>query len=174
MPSSLKSHLVACLLLATMMVSAPAAEYFVGLAGDDANDGRAPDAAFATIQKGVDSLESGDTLTIAPGHYREAVARENLGGEEAVTTIRARIPGTVLLRGDEPAPSFSKVPSTRFAYAASFPRRPLAVNEIDTRMIFSFQRVPPRRGVRATPGRNGRLDSDSVLVTAEQQGRSRW
>ena len=44
-------------------------EYFVSVDGDDNHDGRSLEQAFQTIQHGVDALEEGDTLTIAPGEY---------------------------------------------------------------------------------------------------------
>ena len=97
-----------------------AAEYFVSKQGDDANNGRRQDKAFLTIQKGVDALKAGDTLTIAPGEYFERVMRVNLGGADVDTVIRAEIPGTALLRGDVPAPEFKKIDGYRFVYAAKF------------------------------------------------------
>ena len=44
-----------------------AAEYFVNKQGNDGNDGLVKEKSFLTIQKGVDALSEGDTLTIAPG-----------------------------------------------------------------------------------------------------------
>ena len=47
-----------------------AAEYFVTKQGNDANNGTSRETAFLTIQKGVDALKPGDTLTIGPGESR--------------------------------------------------------------------------------------------------------
>jgi hypothetical protein len=106
--------------------------YFVSLQGSDDRDGTSAQTAFRTIQKGVNSLEPGDTLVIGPGEYFEAVARANLGNDQKDTVIRAAVPGTVLLRGDVPAPAFTKVEGYRFIHAATFDQKPLAVLERDT------------------------------------------
>ncbi len=50
----------------------PVRELFVATSGDDANGGT-PDRPFRTIQKGVDALRPGDTLTIRGGTYAEHV-----------------------------------------------------------------------------------------------------
>lgn len=114
-----------------------ATEYFVSLEGDDSHDGTSPASSFRTIQHGVDALAPGDILTIAPGEYMEAVSRENLGSADVETLIRAEIPGTVLLRGDVPAPRFEKVDGYDFIYAADLEEdlEVQAVNEIDTLTI---------------------------------------
>ena len=88
--------------------------------GDDARSGRRRGDAFLTIQRGVDALAPGDTLTIGRGEYAEAVSRGTLGGDDADTVIRAEIPGTVTLRGDVAAPEFEKVDGCRFIYAGPF------------------------------------------------------
>ena len=103
------------------------AEYFVNKHGSDVNDGTSRAAAFLNIQKGLDALEPGDTLTIGPGEYFENAKRSGLGNTETDTLIRAEIPGTVVLRGDAPAPEFEKVEGYRFVYAAPFDREPETV-----------------------------------------------
>jgi hypothetical protein len=103
--------------------------YFVSLQGRDDQDGFTPQTAFRTIQKGVNALASGDTLIIGPGEYFETVARESLGDDQKDTVIRAAIPGTVLLRGDVPAPTFTKLEGYRFIYVAPFEQTPRAVLE---------------------------------------------
>lgn len=115
--------------------TAGAVEYFVAVEGSDQADGLSPAAAFATIQRGLDVLQPGDTLTILPGEYEQNASREDLGSADAVTTIRAAIPGTVLLRGDVAAPEFGKVPGTLFTWQAPFDRDVQAVNELDTLTI---------------------------------------
>jgi len=103
------------------------AEYFVNKHGSDVNDGTSRAAAFLNIQKGLDAMEPGDTLTIGPGEYFENAKRSGLGNTETDTLIRAEIPGTVVLRGDAPAPEFEKVEGYRFVYAAPFDREPETV-----------------------------------------------
>ena len=112
--------------------SVRAAEFFVELKGSDSADGLTPESAFASIQKGVDALSPGDTLTIGPGEYFGSVYRTDVGGVDADTTIRAKIPGTVLLRGDKPAPEFKLVPGKSHLYAADFDGDVQVVNEDDT------------------------------------------
>ncbi len=97
--------------------------------GSDVSNGTSRASAFLTIQKGVDALESGDTLTVGPGQYFENVKREGLGNADVDTFIRAEVPGTALLRGDIPAPAFTKVEGYRFVYAAPMAEEPKAVLE---------------------------------------------
>lgn len=132
------------LLMAVMLIggaSVDAAEYFVSKQGNDAHNGLSREAAFATIQKGVDALKPGDTLTIAPGEYRESVRRDGLGSLDARTLIRAEIPGTVILRGDVPVTGFRPVEGYRFVYVADFvSQTPVpAVNELDTLKVLNNQ-----------------------------------
>ena len=130
---SARVHLAPFLLISVLAtVPATGTEYFVSKSGNDTHDGTSAESAFLTIQKGVDSLRPGDTLTIGPGEYSENIKRDNLGGPEADTTIRAEMPGTVLLRGDVTLPAFGKVEGYRFVYAAEFDRAPEAILEHDT------------------------------------------
>lgn len=125
------------LLLALIAGPATASvEYFVRLDGNDGADGRSPAAAFASIQRGVDALEAGDILTIAPGEYFEAVGRDSLGSGEVDTLIRAAIPGTVLLRGDVPLSGLRKVDGYRFVWEVPFEQEPQSVIERDTLRLF--------------------------------------
>ena len=100
------ARITALLLLSTTL---HATEFFVNKQGLDSNAGTSRAAAFLTIQKGVDALQPGDTLTIGRGEYAEAVARKGLGSAEKETVIRAEMRGTVLLRGDVDAPVFKVV-----------------------------------------------------------------
>ena len=141
---------VAKALLLCSLLSASAVEYFVSPTGNDTNDGRSRDAAFATIQKGATTMAAGDILTIAPGEYRENVMREGLGDSLKETLIRAEIPGTALLRGDVPAPEFTKDARFRFVYSAPFDGEPLAVTEHDTLRV--LERKPDLGEVEFEPG----------------------
>ena len=64
-----------CLGVVFMALPVGAAEYFVNKQGNDANNGQRRDKAFLIIQKGVNALKPGDTLTIGPGEYLENVKR---------------------------------------------------------------------------------------------------
>lgn len=143
--------ILSCLFVAFASSTAGGAEYFVNKTGDDTNEGRSRDAAFQTVQRGVDALEPGDTLTIGPGEYREAVQRDNLGDDDHDTLIRAELPGTVLLRGDVPAPTFDKVEGFRFIYAAEFDQPVQTVNETDTLTI--LETTPRMEDLEYEPGK---------------------
>ncbi|HWL52535.1 MAG TPA: hypothetical protein VNQ90_08875 [Chthoniobacteraceae bacterium] len=126
---------VACIAFALFTLFAlplPAAEFFVSPEGGDGRSGRSVEESFQTIQRGVDALAPGDTLTIAPGEYFGAVYRKGLGKAGVSTLIRASIPGTVVLRGDREVTGFEKVPDSRITYRIPFDQEPQAVYEVDT------------------------------------------
>lgn len=126
------------ILLLVMMIGSQvgfAADYLVGPQGDDSLDGTTPATAFATIQRGIDALTPGDTLTILPGQYAEQVSREELGSHEAETVIRAQVPGSVLLHGDREAPAFEPVAGMPYVYRAPWQGSVEAVAELDTLSI---------------------------------------
>lgn len=107
-------------------------EYFVAKGGRDDANGLTEGEAFATIQKGVSVLSPGDTLTIGPGEYAESVRRNDLGAVDKTTIIQARIPGTVLLRGDTPVGPFRKTEGYRRVYEADESRALRSVAEADS------------------------------------------
>ena len=61
----------------TLLSGVQAAEYFVNKHGSDSNTGQGRRAAFLSVQKGLDALRPGDTLTVGPGEYSENVRRAN-------------------------------------------------------------------------------------------------
>ena len=141
------SHTITALtILLTLSVMTPqalAVEYFVNKRGLDTNAGTSREAAFLTIQKGLDAVQSGDTLTIGRGEYFESLTRPNLGHLESETVIRAEIPGTVVLRGDVAAPEFQLLAGTDRTYVADF-RGPLhAIYEVDTQTSLTYQATLP-------------------------------
>lgn len=148
-----------------------AAEYFVSPNGNDTNDGLSPGSAFASVQRGVDRLEAGDTLTILPGEYFGSVRREGIGGAHAQTTIRAAIPSTVVLRGDIPLSGFRPHPEHAGLWVTDLPTgtEAHAVNELDTLSIIGG--TPDFNEVTKTPGKyffdaeNGRL----YLMTSDMR-----
>lgn len=118
------------------VVVAGGVTWHVEVNGDDGNSGRDPGQAFRTIQHGVSVLEAGDTLLIGPGEYVEAVMAEGLGGADADTVIRARIPGTVLLRGDREVMGFEPVAGYRRVFAVAVEGPVYGVIERDTETVF--------------------------------------
>ena len=132
--------------------AARAADWYVNLQGDDANDGRSRSRAFRTVQKGVDALQPGDTLHIGPGEYREAVTRKGLGNLDAETTIRAELPGTVLLRGDVPlnTAALKKVDGYEFVYVMEYDGPLEGVIEQDTSTLLKI--VPTVAELELTHG----------------------
>ena len=111
-------------------------EYFTGVNGNDKNPGTET-APFRTIQKGVNSLQPGDILTVLPGVYRENVSWKFKGDPAKKTIVRAKVPGTVLLRGDIPVSGFKKVDGLRNCYSISLEKDPEGVNECDTMTMYS-------------------------------------
>lgn len=142
------------LILACLVMALPGATavFHVSPDGDDRLDGTSPTTAFASIQRGVDALKPGDTLLIGPGEYRESVRRQGLGSDETVTVIRAKEPGTVVLRGDVPAPSFRRVHGYRYIYVTDFPGETTihTINERDTLEVLQAQANLPQ--LDFTPG----------------------
>lgn len=110
-------------------------EYFLAVDGDDGNDGLAETSAFATLQRGVDALQAGDTLTLLPGEYFGSARSEGLGDDRVTTRIRALIPGTAVVHGDVPAPEFTKLDGYRFVYAAPYSEPVHGVNELDSLQV---------------------------------------
>ena len=145
-------HALLLTALACLAPPAPAGEYFVSKAGNDTQDGKQPATAFATIQKGVNILQPGDTLTIGPGEYHEAIKRTELGSAAAVTVLRAEVPGTVVVRGDVRAPAFRPLAGHRFVEVAdfSFTGEVSVLNESDT--LTGLQRAPNTTELEFTPG----------------------
>ncbi len=128
-----------------------AAEFFVSKQGDDTHEGTSRERAFLTVQKGVDALSPGDTLTIGPGEYLESVHRKNLGSAEKETVIRAELPGTAVLRGDVKVGPFRKTEGFQFVYQAECPHEVHAVTEADT--MSGLSRMPNLTELDAAPGR---------------------
>lgn len=151
-----RSGFVGCCVvwLAAMGMAVAAVEYFVALDGcDEGNDGLSREGAFASIQRGVDALAAGDTLTVLPGEYFGAVYRAGLGADDVRTTIRAALPGTVVVRGDKPLQSFQRVPGYRFIYVTEvgFATPVQTVNELDTLTV--IEDLPSLAALEFTPGR---------------------
>ena len=112
-----------------------AAEFFVSPAGNDSGKGSLK-APFRTIQTGVNKLKPGDTLTILPGLYRESVKRHFDGDPAKRTTVRAQIPGTVLIHGDRAVTGFKSLPGKSNCYVLPCPQSPQGVNELDTLTMY--------------------------------------
>lgn len=123
------------LTLCIFLSSLSGKEYFTCISGNDKNPGT-EQAPFKTIQKGVNSLQPGDTLTILPGIYRENVSWKFNGDSAKKTVVRAKYPGTVLLRGDSPVSGFKKVDGLRNCYSIPLEKEPEGVNECDTMTMY--------------------------------------
>src|ERR1700752_2421403 len=65
---------VAALCVAALVApaaSAPAATFYVRANGNNAQDGRSPETALATITRAADRVGGGDTVVVGPGHYAD-------------------------------------------------------------------------------------------------------
>ena len=114
-----------------------AGEFFVRPGGSDTAEGTSVATAFATIAKGVTVLKPGDTLTIQPGTYAEAVTARISGTAQEPITIRAARAGTVLIRGDRDVSEFSLAPGFRYTHVTPFQQRVEGVVERDVRFVYS-------------------------------------
>jgi len=135
-----------------------AAEYVVARKGNDANDGKSKENAFATIAKGVSFLNPGDTLTICPGEYFESVMSNISGTENAPITIRAERRGTAIIRGDLPLhKEFARVPGFKFTYVCDQTNEVRGIIERDSLTLYS-----PVASLDAVDRRPGRYFHDAA------------
>ena len=112
-----------------------AAEYYVARGGQQ-GDGLAEKTAYSSIGKAAALLKPGDVLTILPGTYFESVSARISGTLAAPIVIRAKRPGTVLLRGDVDAPPFRRVEGQQYTYATEFKPRVEGIAERSTRRLY--------------------------------------
>jgi len=147
--SSFIAFIVSAILF-IMSLPLGAAEYFVNKQGSDGNDGLGRDKAFLTIQKGLNAIAPGDTLTIGPGEYFETATRKNLGQAGRETILRAEIRGTTMLHGDIPAPAPRAVDGYKYVYAFTLTNMVQCVNEVDTLTLYSV--MPSVNELEFNPG----------------------
>lgn len=119
-----------------------AENYYVNPVGNDSNDGLSREQAFLSINKGLSVLKGGDTLNIGSGEYYEGNSISFEASTEQTTTIRGEIPGAVFIRGDQPAPKFSRAPGLQFVWVADWDKAVEAVNECDTLDIYEQSASP--------------------------------
>ncbi|MBQ6597247.1 MAG: DUF1565 domain-containing protein, partial [Lentisphaeria bacterium] len=112
------------------------AEFFVSPSGQDTADGRSEKTPFKTIQQGMNVLRAGDTLTILPGKYHEAVRKVLDGDPARKTVIRAKYPGTVLIHSDLPLKDFKVHDQEKGIYVTECDSAPEAVFEHDTFTLY--------------------------------------
>ena len=147
----MKAVLAFALCLQSLIFGVPAAEFFVSPRGRDHGDGSDMAGAFATIAKGVSMLKAGDTLTILPGEYHEAVeVRKLAGAKEAPITIRAQRPGTVLLRGDVEVAGWKAVDGLNGVFATSFDKTAQGV--ADPRTVTHYAQAATFGEIEMKPG----------------------
>ena len=73
--------------LVLMGSSAQGITLYVSPSGDDSNTGRSSSLAFATIQRALDEADPGDTITLAPGVYRQSFETRRNGEQSRPITI---------------------------------------------------------------------------------------
>ena len=139
------------LLAFAFAVTTHAAEYFVSTRGNDAATGNSANTPYATIVKGVSMLKAGDTLTILPGEYSEAVEVRKLAGtKEAPITIHAQREGTVLVRGDVEVAGWETVAGLDGVYAVKFEKTAQGV--ADPRTLTHYDPAATATEIGTKPG----------------------
>ena len=126
------------------------AEYFVSPAGSDKNPGTSESAPLQKISTAVLKMKAGDTVTILPGEYLDEVSFAFQGDAAKPSVIQAKIPGTVHMRGDIPAPKFTPVSGRQNVYVCKVDKMPEFLLERDT--LKKFRKVPSVSEVECTPG----------------------
>src|SRR5688500_9484475 len=95
-------HTIRHLLLASIFSLTPAAwsaTYYVSTTGNDANSGSSS-APFATLQKGVNTAQAGDSVFVNSGTYRnQTVSFPRSGTSASPITLKATPGATVFVKG---------------------------------------------------------------------------
>lgn len=115
----------------------PGAEYVLSPQGNDNAKGDAA-SPWRSLSGALPKLRPGDTLSLRSGVYYGGgmLKQEFFAPGKKPLTIKAEIPGTVLIRGDEDVSDFRPEPGSRFVYSR-FWNKPLnAVNEKDTSLVY--------------------------------------
>ena len=95
--------LVLCGPPSTAVTSARARAFFVAVTGNNANDGRSPERAWATVTHAASRAAAGDTVYIRAGLYRgEKVVVRNSGAEKAPLVFQ----GYKARPGETPDPKY--------------------------------------------------------------------
>lgn len=143
------------------LLQAIAAEYYLGVNGDDANPGTSEERPFATLTQVAKVLQPGDTVIFLPGEYHQELKLSFPGHPDRPTTFKAKIRGTVHLRGDQSAPAFAPVPERSDVFQCRVDTMPEYVLERDT--LKKYQKVPSVSEVEYTPG-SSYFDYDNNTV----------
>ncbi len=141
--------------------NAIAAEYYLGVNGDDANPGTSEERPLATLAQVGKILQPGDTVILLPGEYHQELYLSFPGHKDQPTTFKAKIRGSVHLRGDQPAPTFAPVPDRPDVYYCQVEKMPEYVLERDS--LKKYQKVPAISEVSYTPG-SSFLDYENSTV----------
>jgi len=150
-------------LLVFSVVASTASTNHVSKGGDDSQDGLRRESAFATIQRGVDALEPGDTLLVGPGVYREQVAVEKSGTKAKPITIRAEIAGLTELVGSRRITNWTSVPARKQVLADWRSSRDAVL--LATTRVSITNPVPNRSRGSAPDRRQIRFQNGALLKT---------
>jgi hypothetical protein len=138
--------------------------------GNDANNGQSPDKAYRTIQKAASVAGPGATIHIMPGVYRESIRPGMSGTVSApIRYIAEKGPGTVIIRGSEPASSLGWTQLT--SNSIGLPSGVNPANIYSTDLSAWGLKSPPRCRRASQIGKlkpNGRFPSFGGRRTADQ------
>ena len=95
--------------VASCVMQAGAAEYFVAPDGCDQADGSSA-KPWRTIQRAADVAKAGDVVTIRGGTYREWVKPANAGRADAPIVYRAAKGERVVVTGADPVTGWTRRP----------------------------------------------------------------
>jgi hypothetical protein len=83
----------------TAAESRPTATFYVSPDGDDNADGLTPNGAWRTMRQACFSVQPGDTVLVAPGHYHHPIAPITSGLPEKRITFRRQGEGQAVIDG---------------------------------------------------------------------------
>ncbi len=86
-PQTIFSTIFILFLTALTTLGSAQTHYYINPEGSNKNDGLSPSTPLKFIQRAVDIAQAGDTIHLAPGHYKQDIQSVRAGTEGAPITI---------------------------------------------------------------------------------------